>query len=119
MHLNFGKALGTYSLGICSPRVFFYLQAYTLYIMWAYCGITIATLLLSCDCASNILQCMSLTRLVRLFDGVDLRVGVATEDFNETLLVSSTALHCPEGRGIEGGRIDGVKMGELGRGGTE
>ena len=66
---------------------------------------------------------MSLTGLVHLLDGVDLRVGVATEDLNQTLLVSSNTLHCSEeGRGGEGrggeGR-GGEGRGGEGRGGRE
>ena len=51
------------------------------------------------------------TCFVGLLDLLDLSVATATEDLNETLLVSSGTLDRPERRGMEGGReVEGGQL---------
>ena len=50
---------------------------------------------------------ISLTSLVVIFNLLDFSVATSAEDLDETLLISSSTLDCPEGRregGREGGR---------------
>ena len=57
---------------------------------------------------------LNLTCFVGLLDLLDLSVATATEDLDETLLVSSSTLDCPVGRregGREGGREEGGREG--------